>query len=101
LKPLISNGSKIASMLTELISDNVVITHPDEIANAFNTFFANIGHTTSESVTPPPEKLFPLSQSGFPMPENFLYGTCLLIGTHKYMQLSKPKLAWDIYSPFL
>jgi hypothetical protein len=57
LKPLISNGSKLASMPTEFITDNVVITHPEEIANAFNNFFANIGHTTSETV-PPPQKSF-------------------------------------------
>jgi len=37
-------------MSTEFISDNVLITHPDEIANAFNTFFANIGNITSELV---------------------------------------------------
>ena len=37
---------------------NVVITHPDKIANAFHTFLANIGHTTSESVLPS-QKSFP------------------------------------------
>ena len=81
-------GCKIVSMPTELISDKVVKTHPDEIANVFNTFIANIGHITGESV-PHHQKNFSRSQSGFPMSKDFLYGTFSPIRTHKYTQPSQ------------
>ena len=50
LKPLISNGTKMASLPTQFIVNGTTISDPQLIANKFNTFFANIGLTTSEGV---------------------------------------------------
>jgi hypothetical protein len=63
----------------------VIYTHPGEIAYVFNIIFANNGHTASEAVPHRKKKLFPLFQSGFPTPDNFLHGTCSPIKTDKYI----------------
>ena len=50
IKSVIPNKTNNSSLPTEFLHDNTVITDPHQVANEFNTFFANIGHITSESV---------------------------------------------------
>ena len=53
LKSLVSNGAVSSTLPSEFVADNLVITHPCKIANAFNAFFAKIGNNTSETVPLP------------------------------------------------
>lgn len=71
IRSIINVGQCKNSYITYILSNNKSVDNPNDIANIFNSFFANVGKTTEEGI--PREVLAPYSTSGVTIQNQFFY----------------------------